>query len=144
VFDLWRLRRERRRVFFKYEKEIAAAGKNSPEAYQLMADQHGDCESLDCRMDFIMDQDIRLEAQELDIVLPPVDQAEMWRRDQDQNLYLSQNGRFHVRSLIDEEKGRRFDVKTRWVTKIILPVVASLVGILGAITGLIAVIHSQK
>src|SRR6267378_5702192 len=47
MFDLWRLRRERRRVFFEYEKEIASTGENSPEAYQLRVEQHGDCKILD-------------------------------------------------------------------------------------------------
>jgi hypothetical protein len=144
MFELWRLRRERRRVFFHYDTKILAAGKHSPESYRLMAEQYSECKDLDEQMDLIMDQEIRLEAQELDVVLPPIQQTDMWRRDDEQNLYLSPGGRSHVRKLIDDEKGRRFDAKTRWVTRIILPIVGSLVGILGAITGLIAVIHSKR
>jgi hypothetical protein len=83
VFDLWKLRRERRRAFFDYERKIAAAEKNSIEAYQLMERQYNDCNHLDERMEAIMDHDFRLEAQKLDVVLPSVQQHEMWKRDED-------------------------------------------------------------
>ncbi len=52
--------------------------------------------------------------------------------------------RSHLRKMIDEEKARRFEVKTLWVTKLILPLLAALIGIIGALTGLVAVLHHQK
>ena len=57
--------------------------------------------------------------------------------------WLSAQGRGHVRKLIDEEKARRFEAKTRWVTKFIVPLLAPLVGIIGALTGLIAVLRHK-
>jgi hypothetical protein len=44
----------------------------------------------------------------------------------------------------NQEKARRFEVKTLWVTKIILPLAGVLVGIIGALTGLVAVFQHWK
>ena len=85
------------------------------------------------------------EARALDIE-PPPDTPEVgyWSTD---NYYgdklLTPKGRLFLRQLIDAENARRFEIKTMWVSKIILPIVASLVGIIGAITGLLAVIFKR-
>jgi hypothetical protein len=85
------------------------------------------------------------EASEMDIEPPPDTPAlEYWSTD---NYYgdklLSPKGRLFLRQAIDAENARRFEIKTMYVTKIILPIVASLVGIIGAITGLVAVITKR-
>jgi len=54
---------------------------------------------------------------------------------------LNPQGRTYLRRALDEEKTRRREVKTYWVTRIILPVTTVLIGLIGAITGLIAVIY---
>jgi len=46
--------------------------------------------------------------------------------------------------LVDDEKARRLKGRTRWVTTLILPLLAGLVGIIGALTGLIAVWQHGK
>jgi hypothetical protein len=56
---------------------------------------------------------------------------------------LSPHGRSVLRSKIDAEKARRFEVKTLWVTKFWLPLLAALVGIIGAVTGLVAVLQRK-
>lgn len=84
------------------------------------------------------------EANSLDIETPPSDQKEMWTEHKDSGMtWLSRAGRVYVRKLVYEEKARRFDAKTLWVTKFWLPLLASLVGIIGALTGLIAVLHNK-
>jgi hypothetical protein len=60
------------------------------------------------------------------------------------SLIVTPKGRAHIRKLIDEEKARRFEVKTLWVTKLILPLLAALIGIFGAVTGLVAVLQHKK
>jgi len=50
----------------------------------------------------------------------------------------------HLRKLVDAEKARRFEIKTLWVTKFWLPLLAALVGIIGALTGLAAVLQHKK
>jgi hypothetical protein len=68
----------------------------------------------------------------------------MWNRGNDQSLILKFRGRAFLRERIDKEKTRRFEVKTLWVTKIILPLAGVLVGIIGALTGLFAILQHKK
>jgi hypothetical protein len=46
--------------------------------------------------------------------------------------------------LIGEEKARRFEVKTLWVTKFWIPLLAASIGIIGALTGFFAVLQHKK
>jgi hypothetical protein len=57
----------------------------------------------------------------------------MWTSDPEIRRWFSAKGRTNLRKLIDEEKARRFEVKTLWVTKFWLPLLAALVGIIGAL-----------
>jgi hypothetical protein len=80
----------------------------------------------------------------LDTYYPQADDEGMWHTDKDGSLILSFRGRAYLRELIDKEKSRRFDVGTRWVTKIILPLLTLLIGVIGALTGLVAVSQHKK
>jgi hypothetical protein len=146
MFEIRRLHRKRRAIIAKAEKESEKASRSNEHAsaLQIAADSYAACKHIDERVDWLLDQDIRQEAQELDIAMPLVTEANMWQRDEDQSLYLSSQGRFYLRKLIDQEKARRFEVKTLWVTKIILPLAGVLVGIIGALTGLVAVLQHKK
>jgi len=69
----------------------------------------------------------------------------MWIGEEHSNrIWFSPKGRATVRKSIDEEKARRFDSKTRCVMKLIVSLRAALIGIIGADTGLIAVIQHKK
>lgn len=86
------------------------------------------------------------EATKLDIRFPDPEDPECWRDMEFLGIKfspLSPNGRFVLRSKIDAEKARRFEVKTLWVTKFWLPLLAALVGIIGAVTGLVAVLNRK-
>jgi hypothetical protein len=146
LLEIWRLHRERRRILAKAEEERtkAEAAGDPAKALQVAADCWTDCNHIDERVDWLLDQSIRQEAQELDIAMPSVEETEMWHRGGDLSLYRSSQGRFSLRKLIDQEKARRFEVKTLWVTKIILPLAGVLVGIIGALTGLVAVLQHRK
>jgi hypothetical protein len=146
MFEIWRLHRQRRGIIAKAEKDRTRAEESNDHALalQIAADCYIACKRIDDRVDWVLDQAIRQEAQEFDIAMPPVTQLEMWQRDEDQSLYLSSQGRFYLRKLIDQEKARRFEVNTLWVTKIILPLAGILVGIIGALTGLVAVLLHNK
>jgi hypothetical protein len=87
---------------------------------------------------------LHVEASKLDIDVPPRDDREIWDEEGLNETYLTLKGRNHLRKLIDAEKARRFEVKTIWVTKFWLPLLAALVGIIGALTGLVAVLQHKK
>ncbi len=69
----------------------------------------------------------------------PIPEGPAFRNPSGKHWDLTKEGRVALRKLITEEKKLRFEDDTRWVTGIVLPVLASLVGIIGAITGLVAV-----
>lgn len=141
MFELWKLKRLRKNVFTDYEKRVAKLLKaDPPKAWALMAEEYQEVQSLDDRIDVMMSEAIRWEAKELDVEVPPVDNGEMWKRDQLNFLYLTPKGRSHLRRLIDEEKTRRFDVWAKWV-KLLLPIITAVAGLIGVITGLVAVLR---
>jgi len=80
----------------------------------------------------------------LDVETPLPNEQQMWYQFGGGSLILSFRGRAQVRKLVDEEKARRFEIKTLWVMKVILPLIASLIGIIGALTGMIAVMQHKK
>lgn len=57
---------------------------------------------------------------------------------------LTPAGRNTIRKMIDEEKSRRREAKAWWWKTIILPAITLGIGIVGAITGLVAVIQKLK
>ena len=113
-------------------------------ANAIAADNYLACQQIDERISRFLDSSIRQEAQELDIAFPSLGDAEMWNHDEDNNLRLSFRGRAYLRKLIDEEKARRFEVKTLWVTKFWIPLLAASIGAIGALTGLVAVLQHKK
>jgi len=94
-------------------------------------------------------QKIGDEARKFDVEIPESDEKGMWRTtpttsDDGDDIALTPKGRSTVRKLIDAEKARRFEVKTLWVMKFWLPLLAALVGIIGSLTGLVAILQHKK
>jgi hypothetical protein len=146
MWDVWRLYRKRRKIVAQADKKRAAALKLSDmvRANEIAVESFLECQRIDERIDRFLDSEIRQEAQELDIELPPLDDLGMWHRDTDQSLFLKFRGRAYLRERIDKEKTRRFEVKTLWITRFWLPLLAALVGLIGAATGFVAVWRHGK
>lgn len=99
---------------------------------------------IDGAIEYALSQILTDKANALDVPKPPYTQKEFWDRDEQDgevSTWLNVNGRAHVRKLIAEERARRFESRMLWVTKFWLPLLAALVGIIGALTGLFAVLH---
>jgi hypothetical protein len=87
------------------------------------------------------------QTDELDLELPPQSDTKIWMTDDvngEQVVLFTSHGRSVIRKAVDAELARRFEVKTLWVTKFWLPLLAALVGIIGALTGLFAVLQHKK
>lgn len=137
----WRLRR----AFAKDVKAVEERKGSHDEFNQVYADYHYDLEQAEQVIDEEVGTRLFNEARSLDVEIPGPSANEMWMRGDDgSSRWFSPKGRAHVRKLIDEEKSRRFEVKTLWVTKFWLPLLAALVGIIGALTGLVAVLEHKK
>jgi hypothetical protein len=78
MFEIQRLRWRRRRIIAKANKESAEASKanHHAEALQVAADCYSACKHIDDRVDWLLDQSIRQDAQDLDIAMPLVTQQE--------------------------------------------------------------------
>jgi len=63
--------------------------------------------------------------------------------ENEQRGHLTPHGRATLRSLIHEEKERRFENVARWV-KLLAPLIGTLAGLLGVLTGLAAVLQHKK
>ncbi|HWT66151.1 MAG TPA: hypothetical protein VN151_08550 [Terracidiphilus sp.] len=85
------------------------------------------------------------EARELDIGFPMVTDTDSWMGlDGAFGLpFLSPTGSLKVRRAVDEEKVRRREVKAWWWKIVIIPALTALIGLVGAVTGLVAVLHSK-
>jgi hypothetical protein len=85
------------------------------------------------------------EARKLNIDLPSIDEKDAWvGLDGMFGLpYLSNKGKLIMRRLIDEEKTRRREVAVWWWKTVIIPALAALTGAIGALTGLVAVLHQK-
>lgn len=146
MLRIWRLRRQRSKIVAKADRQIAAAyeANDLERVKQITADSYLACQHIDERLSRLMDQSIRQEAHELDIAYPHTSDEGMWHTDKDGSLILLFQGRSYLRELIDKEKSRRFDVGTRWMTKIIHSLLTLLIGVIGALTGLVAVFQHKK
>lgn len=144
MFERWKLKRrlaEVGRTTARLQKQLDARKADRSEYQHLEWDEHEAIKDIEHGFDYVEGTRLLRLARDLDIELPPHEDDAMWFNDTGESgfMWFTSKGRAHVRKLIDTEKARRFEVKTLWVTKIILPLAGVIVGIIGALTGLIAV-----
>jgi hypothetical protein len=146
MFELWKLKRDRKKSVADYELELISLRKSGASRETIAEKEHDawvDSIYLDQIIDMLVSRRLIDEAVELDVSIPDSNNAAMWARNEGGRIWLSSEGRALLRRSIDEEKSRRFEVKTLWVVKFIVPVASILVGLIGALTGLIAVWHRK-
>ena len=148
MLDLWKLKRRRDSLQRSYDNDLAAlrARKaSSDDISQHEAEEVHFMGEEQEAIDIFMSDKLLEEGTKYDVRIPASDDREFWVVSTPfSRSYLKPAGRNRVRRLIDEEKERRFNVKTLWVTKFFVPLLAALVGIIGAITGLVAVLRHTK
>jgi hypothetical protein len=147
-FEMWRLERAERKAWSTLEtrmKSIVDADSTlavKPEDLIVELEHY---RLAELRVKIYHSRLLVYEAETLDVTIPPDDDGKIWEKDKSYtHPFLTAAGRHQLRTSIDLEKSRRFEVKTLWVTKIILPLAGVLVGIIGALTGLVAVLQHKK
>jgi hypothetical protein len=144
---LWLLKRRYARSRRFVVAASAVLDGSKPQDQKKMARLMADLDLAKRNLERELSVSILTEADDLDIELPPDNEPEIWMtgdvNGEAINL-LTTRGREKVRQLVDAERSRRFEVKTLWVTKFWLPLLAALVGIIGALTGLVAVLQHKK
>lgn len=151
MFTVWRLRRARKKVDADFSRELTKLRKAKASLEQIgkLEFEHSTrAEEYDDDIAIALSARLLDEAyNKYDVEVPEFSDKSIWTGQEigphEFRHWLSSRGRSHVRKLIDEEKARRFEVRTRWVTRLILPLLAALVGVIGALTGLIAVLRHK-
>ncbi len=140
MFELWKLRREiraTRRSFARDRKILVKRNAPRDDFLPLDANEHFLVQVDEQAIDTLISSRLLDEARKLDVEIPLLSEQEMWVNIAHEDSFLTAKGRSRVRKLIDEEKARRFDVKTLWVMKFWLPLILALAGLLGAATGFV-------
>jgi hypothetical protein len=116
MFEVWNRTRELRRVQRAFAKDYKKLVKRKapPEDFQeLDASEYFEVREAEKAVEWAVGNRLHREARSLDVELPPYEDNQMWFHDEENSrVWLTSKGRAHVRKLIDEEKGRRFEVKT--------------------------------
>jgi hypothetical protein len=107
---------------------------------ELAAERDEKLGRIDTLMDMFLTSQLRTEAQRLDLPMP--DDSDSWR-ESFRYWVLVPSARLALRKMIDEERNRRREAAAWWWKTIILPALTLGIGILGAITGLVAVIYKH-
>jgi hypothetical protein len=104
---------------------------------EQMAAELADIAYDECRF---VDSLLFKQAIKLDVDVPSHKNEELWD-DAVVPMVLSTKGRLTLRKAIDDEKVRRRDVAVWWWKTVIIPGIAAATGLVGALTGLFAVLH---
>jgi hypothetical protein len=148
MLRIWELKRARARIDKDYENKMAALRiKEKPGPYEFSEaeyDYHERRKDIDGAIEYVLSQVLIDKANALDVPKPPYSQKELWDQDEQDGevaVWLNVNGRAHLRKLIAEDKARRFESNTLWITKFWLPLLVALVGVIGTLLGFFAGMH---
>lgn len=148
-FRLWQLKRRRKQLQEKYAKKrkelLAYGSKNPTAALELQADEYYENQNTDEWIDAFRSSYLIEQAIDLDVETPPVtDDSEFWQyTDDHENWYLSRKGRDLVQDLINKKKDKDSEDWARFA-RIWVPIIAGIAGLIGTITGLVAVAYHTK
>ncbi len=135
MFDLWHAHRKLKKLGKTFDPLIAQAKKEGDEEkYEgLISELLMERDFID--IDSLISRRIIRRANGLDLPIPPYSDKEAWERNRTTGAYyLTAKGRADLRSLIRKEKRERFEYWARWIVL--------LTGLIGAATGLVAVLFS--
>ena len=135
IFDqLWKLQRERTELEKRFGRMISQAEREGDHEKResLISELLMERGLIDDRINGLESIRIQERAERLGVPIPPLSDKESWENGYKPNtIFLSVKARAQLRSEIRKERRERWD----WITRII----TLLVGLIGAITGLISV-----
>jgi hypothetical protein len=142
IFDkLWRLQRRRKKLAHLYEPDIDKAKKeNRHEDYESLVSEYQTEGNL-LNDDLQIAQTFRLirDAENHGIPTPPYSDQTAWEVGYHPGkTYLSVAAQHEIRKAIREERAARRDYWVGWIKDVAAP----LVSVIGALMGIIALVHS--
>ena len=147
MFDLWRVKRRKRKVQLQFredEAKLRKANNATSEQFAVLdAEEYDTLKFFDATIDSILSDRVWEEARELDIDISSFqgDKSVWQSHELFDRSFLSAKARSQLRKLVDEEKTRRFEVTTRWIKLIsmLAPVLGAAAGVIGAMIGWVAI-----
>ena len=134
---------ERRAEVHRRFDPILQSGDNTrQEKIDIQNQMHEELRRISEDEDRATDSRLFSKARRLDIDLPPFSESVLWQATGKAPI-LSPKGRLTIRKAIDEERTRRRDVAAWWWKTIIIPALAAATGLIGALTGLFAILHRK-
>jgi hypothetical protein len=146
-YRVWKLKYHRWRFDVQYaaeHKKLLEKHADNQDFASLEADEQFTLGEIQDQIDLIRSSNLFRKAYDYDVELPPSTDQSMWQSTDDgEKTFLSKKGRAYVRKLIHEEYGRDFDLRYGSFTRIILPLIGLLTGLIGASAGYLAVKQRQ-
>jgi len=134
--------RRRAAVHRKFEPIIESNDTSRQERKDILDQMDRELQKITDEEDAEIDTGLFLEAARFDIDVPPRSEAAMWD-EREKGFFLSATGRLHLRRAIDEERTRRREIAAWWWKTVVIPALAATTGLIGAMTGLFAVLHHK-
>jgi hypothetical protein len=123
----------------KYEVELKAAKKrkaSADEIHLIENDGAGDYFHFQDEIKQLHSRYLTTQASRLLIPRPPMNDDEMWESDGPNRFFITEHGIDHMRAAIRAERKARVELFLMWMP--------GVVGILGALIGLVAVLTSKR
>lgn len=141
TFTIWRLRRRRRKLASKFSKLLERA-KNGNECQELLTEASDAQNELDDQLLHLQTQRLIHKAQDLGIPYPSyASQRDSWQDGREPNtVRLKPDAQVALLKAIREEQREKWSVMAFVLKEIVTPII----GVLGAIMGLLSLIHAFR
>src|SRR4029077_9906585 len=104
------------RSFDKKAEKLKKRNASQHEFAELDHDEYTTLADIENGIDYVVSRKLLDKARSLDVDIPPMSDETSWSRSDDGEFgWLTSKGRAAVRKAIDDEKSRRFEVRTLWV-----------------------------
>jgi hypothetical protein len=158
IFDaLWRAERtatkKRKKLHETLDPKIQTANKEKKghEYESLLSEYFMESNIIRDMPDSMRTERLVRRARKLGISVPPqpshenLDEDEYWEANPvSGSFYLTEKAFSELTRAIRKEEIERLEYQMRWVSRVFAPIVGLAIGLIGAIMGLISLIHSLK
>jgi hypothetical protein len=134
--------KRRAEIHRKFDPILQASDNTRREKNDILKQMQNELQKITDDENRFTDARLFSKATRLDIEIPSFTESELWQNT-GKSPVLGTKGRLALRRAIDEEKTRRRDVASWWWKTVVIPGLAATTGLVGALTGLFAILHHK-
>ena len=143
IFDqLSKAQRERTKLKKKFDRLISQAEqeKNHKERNFLIDEFLMECGFIDDRINVLESIRLQEKAERMGIPIPPLSDKQSWEKGYKPNTtFLGVKARLQLLTEIRKERRERWEGRTFWISRILIPLIGLIIGLIGALTALVSV-----